>query len=173
MLPRFKGKDGPRRVRQAMLEQRCVAHSTQIADELLNVHKLIGISTGDVLINQDGHDNDIYFILAGTVSIRVNGREVAVRLSGQHVGEMAMIDPSAKRSTDVVAIEDTVLAKVAEPDFSRISQQFPELWRRLAMELAHRLRERSKFHHQPNSRPVISSVQLRRGCPLRSRLAAV
>jgi CRP-like cAMP-binding protein len=105
-----------------MLEQRCVAHSTQIADELLKVHKLIGISPGDVLITQDAHDNDIYFILAGTVSIKVNGREVAIRQSGHHVGEMAMIDPAAKRSADVVAIDDTVLSKVTEPEFARIAQ---------------------------------------------------
>ena len=37
-------------------------------------------------------------ILSGTVSVLVNGRTVAERAAGTHVGEMSLIDPTAWRS---------------------------------------------------------------------------
>jgi predicted nucleotide-binding protein len=66
---------------------------------------------------------------------------------------MAVIDPAARRSADVTALEETVVAKVTERDFSAVAQRWPELWRRLALELAERLRERSKHVKARNDVP--------------------
>lgn len=68
---------------------------------------------------------------------------------------MAIIDPSAKRSASVFALERTVLGKISEPVFSRLADQFPELWRRLAVQLGERLRQRNDLITQRNPRPVI------------------
>ena len=40
-------------------------------------------------MTQGGQDNDIYFIISGSVRITVNSREVATRRADEHVGEMA------------------------------------------------------------------------------------
>lgn len=162
MIDRFTGNDGPRRVRQAIYEQQCIAHNDVVTNDMMAVHQLVFIKPGEQVIIQGAHDNDIYFILAGSVSIQVNGREMAIRAAGLHVGEMAMIEPAAKRSATIIALEPVVAAKISEPDFATIAERNPYLWRRLAMELGERLRERSKHVRAPNPRPVLfigSSVE--------------
>lgn len=162
MIERFQGDAGKRNLREAILDQQCVAHDEAIADGLCASLELISLKPGAVLITQDAHDNDLYLVLAGRISIRVNGREVAIRQARQHVGEMAMIDPSAGRSATAVALGASVVAKVSEPSFATLADAHPKLWRRLAIELSNRLRERSKYVRAPNPRPVIfigSSVE--------------
>lgn len=75
---------------------------------------------------------------------------------------MALIDPTARRSASVVVVEQTVLAKVSEASFVSLAEQFPQLWRRLALDLAERLRQRGRFVSSPNPQPVLfigSSVE--------------
>lgn len=106
-----------------------------------------------MLITQDAADNDLYFILAGRFSVQVHGREVAHRDAGQHVGEMALIDPKARRSASVVAIEESVVARVSEAAFTGLANQKPRLWRHLARELADRLRQRNVLVRPRNEIP--------------------
>ncbi len=162
MTDRFTGPEGRRLVRQSILDQQCVAHNESVADALLTVQELAVFREGDCIIKQGGHDNDLYLILAGTASVQVNGREVARRYPGSHVGEMGLIEPAAPRCATVIAQEMLVTAKISEPAFSAIAEQHPSLWRRLAMELGMRLRERNKLVREPNRRPMLfvgSSVE--------------
>ena len=55
----------------------------------------------------------------------------------------------------VIALEETVAAKIVEPAFSAVANKHPNVWRCLALELGNRLRERSKHVQAPNPRPVI------------------
>jgi predicted nucleotide-binding protein len=132
-----------------------VNNDSVVTDALLPKIDLVPFKQGEKLMEQGGTDNCIFLILAGRVSILVNGREMAIRTGRQHVGEMALIDTSAKRNATVIALEETVAAKVAEPDFSAIANKYPNVWRCLALELGNRLRERSKHVRAPNPRPVI------------------
>jgi len=68
---------------------------------------------------------------------------------------MALVDPLAKRSATVVAVETTAALRVPEHQFTKIATQHPDLWRRVAVEIAKRLRERSKFLPQPHDKPVL------------------
>lgn len=149
-------------MRQALHEQQCFAHADGVTDAIMAVHELVSFKPSEHIVTEGNHDNDIYFILAGTVSVQVKGREVAVRGAGLHVGEMAMIEPAEKRCATVVCLDEVVAAKVAEPKFAEIAEKYPYLWRRLAMELGARLRERGKHVRAPNQRPHIflgSSVE--------------
>jgi CRP/FNR family transcriptional regulator, cyclic AMP receptor protein len=65
---------------------------------------------------------------------------------------MSLIDPSAPRSATVTALEDTLVAEIQEPDFSRIVGDHP-VWRHLAKELCQRLRARGEMLRQPNDKP--------------------
>ena len=162
---RFRGKEGRQRLIQALRLQQIVADELALATELSRLARLITFDEAtprNIIISQGKHDTDIYLIVSGRVSVRVNGREVANRKAGQHVGEMALIDPRAHRSATVVATEPSVLAKITEPYFTKLAKKYPQLWRRLAIELAERLRQRSKFHTPPNEKPNIfigSSVE--------------
>jgi CRP/FNR family transcriptional regulator, cyclic AMP receptor protein len=144
MINRFLGKAGAAALRQAILEQQCVGNDADVTDALLPKIELLTFKQGEKLIEQGGTDNHIFLILGGRVSIIVNGREMAIRAGRQHVGEMGLIDTSAKRSATIIALEETVVAKIAEPAFSAIANKHPKVWRYLALELGNRLRERSK-----------------------------
>ncbi len=155
MLARFDGEDGKRRLADLLSRQMVLAGTVAIADELAGMVAVRAVPAGDVIIRQDGDDNDLYFVLSGRVSVQVNGREVAVRGPGMHVGEMAMIDPAARRCANVIAIEDTVVAAVTEPQFADLAQRNPHLWRILALELGSRLRQRNALVTPKNPRPSL------------------
>lgn len=155
MIRRFSGEEGAAALRQAILDQQCVGNDSDIADALLPKCELKTFKPGETLAGQGAADNHILFILAGRVSIYVNGREMAIRSARQHVGEMSLIDTSARRSATLIALEETVVVEIPEPAFSEIANSHPQIWRCLALELGNRLRERSKHVQAPNPRPVI------------------
>lgn len=162
MIERFKGKEGKRKLIDALLGQKCVHRTPEMSDELADLVTLKELKVNDVLIQQDAEDTDMYFILAGKVKVVVKDRLLAERTAGEHVGEMALIDPKAKRSASVIATETVVVAAITEPDFTTIAAKFPTLWRYLALELADRLRQRNQHVRPPNAKPQLfigSSVE--------------
>ncbi len=158
MIRRFEGLLNRDSLVSALRRQQIVQADFHVAGKIADVCNLMqfeAMAPDNVLIKQEAVDNDLFLIIAGQVSISVNGRELAVRGAGQHVGEMAMIDPSAPRSATVTAITQTVVARIQERDFAAMAAEYPFLWRQLAVELGCRLRERSRFVKAPNPRPVV------------------
>ena len=141
--------------------------------ELACVTTLEEYEPGAEIIKQDDADNDIGFIISGRVSIVINKRLINTRGTGQHVGEMALIDVGACRSATVVALEETVLARVTEYDFTVIANQHPQLWRRIAIELGNKLRERTKGIHPPNEIPSIFIGSSKEALPVARALKSV
>lgn len=170
MIERFQGEKGKQLLVQALADQMLVQGDKKVAELLADKVQLKELASGVEVISQDGHDNDLFFIVSGALSVFINGREVARRTSSQHVGEMALIDPTAKRSASVKTSELTVLAIVSEDDFSTIAHQSPSLWRRIAVELSNRLRERSKFHKQPNEKPMVFIASSGEMLPIASKI---
>lgn len=158
MITRFQGSKGRHSLIECLVRQTLVCNDRTIADELADLGELIQLeanSPSSEFISEKGYDNDLYLILAGQVSVKVKGREIATRFAGTHVGDMAMIEPSAPRSASVIARETTVLLKIAEASFADLANRHPILWRRLAVELAERLRQRGNLIHEPNPHPVV------------------
>lgn len=152
---RFEGDEGFRRLEDTLGEQAVVAHDPQLAIELAGAATIKEHKAGEIVIVQGGADSGLCLILVGEVRVEINGREVARRRAGQHVGEMGTIDPSAKRSATIRAIEETVIAWIDEPKFSKIANAHPAMWRRLSVDLAKRLRERGELFRPSNEKPVI------------------
>lgn len=156
MLERFTDKNsGRRRLEEALLEQHVVAHDAVVASELAKLVRLTEYAPNDVVIEQDGVDTELHLILTGCVAIEIHRREIALRGPHQHVGEMAMIDPSARRSATVRAKEATVVASIEEKLFAPIADRHPTMWRRLAVDLGKRLRERSALVRPTNKHPIV------------------
>ena len=155
MISRFRGEAGRPRLIWALRKQPILHDNETLSNELADQAELLQFEAGEELIIQDNADNDIYFILAGRLSIVVNGREVAIRNSGQHVGEMVLIDPSARRAASVVAIEQTVVVKISETSFRSLGEKYPRIWQLIAVELADRLRQRNRLVAATNPRPVV------------------
>ena len=147
---------------EALLNQFVVNNDGAVADDLYQMVSLKSFAPGDKLIIEGSSDNEMYFILAGHVSITIKEREVARRGAGHAVGEMALIDTSATRSASVTAIEQTVVAIVSEANFSTLASKYPVLWRRLALALGQRIRERGSSVRMKNETPRLfigSSVE--------------
>src|SRR5579862_751281 len=155
MISRFQGGENKEVLVRAIQHQKIVQNNRKVAEKLVAVSSLLQLEPADILIKQDSAETDIYLVLAGQVSIIVNGRELALRGPHEHVGEMAMIDMTAPRCATVTAIKQTVVAKITEKDFTPIADKHPYLWRFLAVELVARLRERGKYVKAPNPRPVL------------------
>lgn len=68
---------------------------------------------------------------------------------------MALVDALARRSASVITREPTALLRLTEPAFTKLAAAIPALWRRIAVEIANRLRERSRVIRPPNNKPVL------------------
>ena len=150
LLEQFQGSDGRQHLIDALASQPLVGDK-DLAVIVAQRLKLEEVPAGKNLIKQGASDTDLFLILKGAVSIAVDGREVAHKEAGEHVGEMAVVDPVTPRSASVVATADTVVARIAEPDFSALADRHPRLWRRIALELASRLRNVSTVEHHKST----------------------
>jgi CRP/FNR family transcriptional regulator, cyclic AMP receptor protein len=154
VIDRFR-LGGHRIILEALRKQTIICGDDDVAGELASVVELVECPAGKILIRQGHTDNDMYLVFAGMFSIVVNGRPVARRVAEQHVGEMALLDPGARRAASVVAVDDAVVARVSEPVFSDIANRYPEVWRRIACQLAVRLRQRNELVRERNAVPRV------------------
>lgn len=163
MIEHFEGSENRRRLLEALRAQVIIRDDNDLAGAVADLLELKEYQPGEPLITQGGMDQDLYFIIAGRLSVQVNGREVALRNTGEHVGEMALIDPTGPRSASVIALESTLVGRISEPSVSKIAERFPRLWRLMALQLCNRLRQRNDLITSPNPRPVVfvaSSAEL-------------
>lgn len=138
MIEHFQENNGDRLL-QALRSQCLLKGDATIAKELASEIQLKEYAPGSKFIVQGGQDKDLYFLLTGCASIVVNDQAIATYGAGQHVGEMALLDSAAHRSATVVAKDTVVAAAISEQKFTDIANRHPELWRRIAAELAGRL----------------------------------
>jgi CRP-like cAMP-binding protein len=139
MLERFQGKDGRVALLGALRNQFLVDGNSDIADKLATGSHVIEYASGTPVFTQGERGSDLCFILAGKVSVRVDGQEIATCSAGIHVGEIGLLEPFKGRSATVVAKDTVVAAHVSQTRFTEIARFHPELWRRLAIELSRRL----------------------------------
>lgn len=139
MLERFQGKDGRTALLNALRNQFLVDGNSDVSDKIASATQLREYPPGTPLFTQGERGSDLCFILAGTVSVRVDEQEVATVSAGMHVGEIGLLEPFKGRSATVVAIDTVVAAQVSQTRFTETARFHPELWRRMAMELGRRL----------------------------------
>jgi CRP/FNR family transcriptional regulator, cyclic AMP receptor protein len=139
LLKQFEGSDGRRRLIRELTSQPLI-HDQNLAIVIARRLELHAVHPGTNLIRQGATDTDLFLILQGAFSIVVNGRIVARKGAGEYVGEMAVVDPQTPRSASVIATSESIVARIAESDFSALADRFPQLWRRIALGLAGRLR---------------------------------
>lgn len=155
LLPRFQGENGDSVLTEVLCNQLLIRGEMSVCEEFKKAIELLELKDGDLLIQQGGADNKLYFILSGSFSVNVNGREIAMRVPGQHVGEMSLIDHTSRRSASVIAREASVVASINEAEFSTIANKYPQVWRRIAVELSNRLKQRNRFVEPPRNQPVV------------------
>jgi len=167
MIERFEGKDNRRTLVDALTEQqRIVAGDAAIAKSFADVGQLLEIEVGRDIITQHGEDRDLYLIVSGSFDIIVNGRSVARRATGNHVGEMVAVQPTQRRSATVKALEKSVVLKISPDDFTKIGDRFPIIWRLIAKELARRLEERNSLVSPPRDKTRLFVISSKEALPI-------
>ncbi|MGO6822237.1 TIR domain-containing protein [Rhizobium ruizarguesonis] len=161
MKERFEGEN--RAALIGSLKRQFDSGDADVAEAIASGGELVQFAAGDVLIAEGGEDNDVFFLVSGHVSVVVKGQEVRQLKSGDHVGEMAAIEPSQKRAASVIAVETVVAIKMPGSNFTRLGDTFPPLiWRAVAQELSRRLYDRNRHMTAPNDKPrmfIMSSVE--------------
>lgn len=140
MIERFSG---PGVLEDALMNQRLVRGHRGLAQEISRIAELIDLGAGHELIKQGGDDSDVYLILAGKFEIVVNGRPIAMRGPHEHVGDMAAILPSLRRSATVRSLEPSVVARIQAGQLIELANRHPWMWQQLASVLAERLFQRN------------------------------
>jgi CRP/FNR family transcriptional regulator, cyclic AMP receptor protein len=145
MIERFQGESGQRRVVDVLRSSSLTGGNDHLCLAIAERATLAELQKGSALFEQESVGNDVYFVLAGAVSVVVNGRPIATRGTGAHVGEMAIVEPALPRSASIVADSVVVVAQLSEPHWTEIATRFPEVYRNIAKELARRLRQRNSL----------------------------
>jgi predicted nucleotide-binding protein len=161
MKERFDGANRPVLI-DALKRQEFAGGDIAVAKAIADTGELIEFQKGDKLIREGGHDNDIFLLVSGDVSIVIKGNEYRTRTAGQSVGEMAAVEPAQKRSADVVAHDTVVAVKLTNPQFMDLGRQFPQIWFPLTQVLSRRLFQRNELISPPNQYPklfIISSSE--------------
>ena len=139
MLERFQSREGRAALLNALRGQYLVDGSNELAETILAASQLQEFAPGAALFSQGERGSYLLFILAGQVSVQVDGAEVATVGAGMHVGEVALLQPFVARSATVKAKDTVVVAQISGQKFGDIAKNYPDLWRRIAIELSRRL----------------------------------
>lgn len=152
---KFDGAKGKLNLLACISESKLLSGNTAAARALIAGAELVTHTAGTPLVVQGDSDDEVYFLVSGTIDILVNGRKIATREACTHVGEMSALDPTAIRSASVVAATQTTSLAINSKKFITTAEKYPNIYRRIAIEIAARLRQRNAFHKIPNSCPVI------------------
>ncbi len=149
--------EGSRDLRiQLLKEQRAIQCNADLALAIESAGLAIEVLPLEKFVKQGGYEDDVYFIIRGSVFIETSGHRHANRHHGCHVGEMALLDPGSGRSADIIAGErGATVIKVSGSEMRSIGDTYPTLWRGIARDISERLRGRDSLFVEPNDIPVV------------------
>lgn len=162
MKERYEGDAGERLRIEAALDSKLAKGDVALAEAIANRAGLRAFAKGEALIEQGGEDNQVYILISGACDVIVNGKLVNRRGPGDHVGEMAAIQPSQLRSATILPTEPVLAFELPEPLFAELATEYPTIYRTIARELARRLLQRNAVTGVPRKKIrvfIISSVE--------------
>lgn len=144
MLHKFEGDGGRDALVEAVAKQPIVGGNRALAEEIAGLVSLRAVPAGGTLIQQADEDNDLFLIFEGEFHVLVDGGVVAKRGAGDHIGEIAAIQPALKRTATVVAKSDAVVGKLTHAVLTDIGDRYPTVYKAIAQQLAGRLLQQNK-----------------------------
>jgi CRP/FNR family cyclic AMP-dependent transcriptional regulator len=111
---------------------------------------------GDIIAKQGTLGLEAYFVLSGSVEVRISGHPYKQRGKNELIGEMSILQPGGLRSADLISTsDDTNLFVISVSKFHEVAKQCGDLWRCIAIEISERLKQRDSMFIPPNDRPNI------------------
>ena len=109
-------------------------------DRITMVMRPVEFAAGEVICTEGEPGHDFYLLDRGEVAIEHGGDTVAKLHTGDHFGELALLD-RGPRSATVRALSDSRLYVLPEASFAAVLNEVPALAQKLLAALARRLRE--------------------------------
>ena len=91
LIERFAGAQGTRLLIEEISRQPIISGLTGACEDLAAAGELLEVPAGRLVIEERGHDNDIYFVILGSLGIFVNSKRIATRVPVDSIGEMSII----------------------------------------------------------------------------------
>ncbi len=114
------------------LTKKDIAAIAKAADE-------VDFAAGTTLMTQGEAGSEAFIVLRGTVVVKRNGRKIATLGSGEIIGELALLEHSA-RSASVICETDCTMLVLDRRHFQPLLESTPALAVKFLQELAGRLR---------------------------------
>src|SRR5215472_4364217 len=119
----------------------------EVLDEVVRNATVVQFKPNDTLIEQGAHDDSIYLVQSGSVTVTVNvgGKDIvnAYIPAGKYVGEMAMLTHEPRNATVRAAVA-TEAIKIDSVAFRALLDREPELRQRVEKRLQDNLLERQR-----------------------------
>jgi CRP/FNR family transcriptional regulator, cyclic AMP receptor protein len=133
-----------------------------LRDEFLARAHIVRVKRGQLLIAAGSDAKEVYLVVAGKVQaslIAPSGRETVLRDIGENLvfGELAALD-GGERTTNVVALMDSSIARLSGADFNALLYAVPEaaLW--MSQNLAAQVRRLTERIYELSTMAVGSRV---------------
>jgi CRP/FNR family transcriptional regulator, cyclic AMP receptor protein len=149
-------------------EQKILAGNERLAERIASAAEKLDVPRGTTIIHEGGEDNEVYLIVNGSFDIVVHGSTLARRVAGDHVEQMAAILPVQRRAASVVAHEDPTVLRLSDSQMAELGEEFPQIWRYFATELAHRVEQRNTVASARNERVRIFLIASAPALPWRT-----
>ncbi len=108
-----------------LLNNELVCGNRDIAKRILQKAKPVSFAKGERIIEQGGTDDCVYFMVSGSVDVRINGRHIDYRNAPYSVGEMAAKRAGQARTADVVVVSQSLSAlAISGGDFRMLMSDF-------------------------------------------------
>ena len=106
----------------------------------------LDIAAGRVLANQGDIGREFMILLEGEIEVARDGKVIAVRGTGDYVGEIALLDERPRTAT-LTARTDIVVEVLNRAEFSSLLAEAPELSSQIGATMARRLTELDSEAH--------------------------
>ncbi len=107
-----------------------LAQVARLAEEL-------PVPSGEVLVQEGRLGHEFYIVVEGKAEVTRNGEVLAVLGSGEHFGELALLDPHTRTAT-VTMVEDGMVLELSQREFWQLLQDVPQLALKLLQGMARR-----------------------------------
>ncbi|MGA7913212.1 MAG: cyclic nucleotide-binding domain-containing protein [Candidatus Dormiibacterota bacterium] len=105
--------------------------------------QVVAVPAGTALMREGDRGDAFYVVLKGEAIVESTGKAVAVLRPGDHVGELALLDPAPRNAT-VTSTADMTVGVIDARTFAAIVRDVPALTGKLLAALARRLRQRDR-----------------------------
>jgi CRP/FNR family transcriptional regulator, cyclic AMP receptor protein len=126
--------------------------SADIQHDVTNACRHTRYRGSQIIVSRDDTDGDVFIVVSGQVRVIAygpNGREVSFRDigPGDTFGELSALDHKP-RSASVVALRESVLARITQADFESLLRRHWPLCQRVFARLAASVREMTERYYE-------------------------